>query len=127
MTLVLPSALLLMMVAIEAFILRLIQGKEVPWNQIVFNLNSGHTILWVFRGLEVAVFHAVYERFSLGWVAEWSHVAQFALALLFWDFCFYWLHRMHHKLGCSGPCTWCITKAITSVFPWAFATAGTAP
>ena len=26
------------MVAIEAFILRLIQGKEVPWNQIVFNL-----------------------------------------------------------------------------------------
>ena len=99
MTLVLPSALLLLMVAIEAFILRLIQGKEVPWNQIVFNLNSGHTILWVFRGLEVAVFHAVYERFSLGWVAEWSHVAQFALALLFWDFCFYWLHRMHHKLG----------------------------
>ena len=50
MTLVLPSALLLLMVAIEAFILRLIQGKEVPWNQIVFNLNSGHTILWVFRG-----------------------------------------------------------------------------
>lgn len=99
MTLVLPSALLLLMVAIEAFILRLIQGKEVPWNQIVFNLNSGHTILWVFRGLEVAVFHAVYERWSLGWVQDWSPAAQFALALLFWDFCFYWLHRMHHKLG----------------------------
>ena len=57
MTLVLPSALLLLLVAIEAFVLRVVQRKDVPWNQVVFNLNSGHTVLWLFRGLEIAVFH----------------------------------------------------------------------
>ena len=99
MTLILPSILLLVMVAIEAFVLRVVQRKEVPWHQLVFNLNSGHTIMWLFRGIEIAVFHAVSERFSFGWVEGWSPVAQFVLALLFWDFCFYWMHRMHHKFG----------------------------
>ena len=99
MTLVLPSVLLLVMVAIEAFILRVVKRREVPWNQLVFNLNSGHTIMWLFRGVEIAVFHAVHERLGLGWVEGWSSAAQFGLALLFWDFCFYWLHRMHHKIG----------------------------
>ena len=47
MTLVLPSALLLVLVAIEAFVLRVVQKKDVPWNQVVFNLNSGHTVLWL--------------------------------------------------------------------------------
>lgn len=99
MTLILPSTLLLVMVAIEAIVMRVFQGKEVPWRQLVFNLNSGHTIMWLFRGIEIAVFHAVHERLSLGWVEGWPPAAQFAIALLFWDFCFYWLHRMHHKLG----------------------------
>ena len=106
MTLVLPSALLLLLVAIEAFVLRVVQRKDVPWNQVVFNLNSGHTVLWLFRGLEIAVFHAVYTRFGLGLVNDWHPIAQFGVAMLFWDFCFYWLHRLHHAWGHSlgGAC-----------------------
>jgi sterol desaturase/sphingolipid hydroxylase (fatty acid hydroxylase superfamily) len=99
MTLVLPSALLLLLVAIEALVLRLVKRQDVPWNQIVFNLNSGHTILWLFRGVEIAVFHAAHERFNLGWIEDWSPTSQFIVALVGWDFCFYWLHRMHHHLG----------------------------
>ena len=99
MTLVLPSALLLLLVAIEAFVLRVVQRKDVPWNQVVFNLNSGHTVLWLFRGLEIAVFHAVYTRFGLGLVNDWHPIVQFGVAMLFWDFCFYWLHRLHHAWG----------------------------
>ena len=99
MTLVLPSALLLVLVAVEAFVLRVVQKKDVPWNEVVFNLNSGHTILWLFRGLEIAVFHAVHARFNLGLVDDWHPIAQFAVAMVFWDFCFYWLHRLHHTWG----------------------------
>ena len=99
MTLVLPSALLLVLVAIEAFVLRVVQKKDVPWNQVVFNLNSGHTVLWLFRGLEIAVFHAVHSRFSLALVDGLHPAVQFVLAMVFWDFCFYWLHRLHHAWG----------------------------
>lgn len=99
MSLVLPSALLLILVAAEAFILSWHQKKSIPWRQLVFNMNSGHVILWMFRGLEVAAFHFVFERFSLNLVANWKYGVLFALAFIAWDFCFYWLHRLHHHIG----------------------------
>ena len=103
MTLVLPSALLLVLVAIEAFVLRVVQKKDVPWNEVVFNLNSGHTVLWLFRGLEIAVFHAVHSRFSLALVDDMHPVVQFAVAMVFWDFCFYWLHPRRERQRQQSP------------------------
>ena len=35
-------------------------------------------------------------------------------ALLLYDFCYYWLHRAGHEWGCSGPRTWCTTRARTT-------------
>lgn len=44
------SFLLLFLVIIELAVLRLIKKEQVPWSEVIMNLNSGHILLWIFRG-----------------------------------------------------------------------------
>ncbi len=90
-------ALLLAMVLIEILYLKYVEKEEIPWREIIFNLNSGHVMLWVGRGLEIAGFDYVLKHFSFGWVGQWHVAAQWIFTLFAWDFCFYWMHRLHHK------------------------------
>jgi sterol desaturase/sphingolipid hydroxylase (fatty acid hydroxylase superfamily) len=92
-----PILLMLALVLTEMAILNRQNRQEVDWHDVVFNLNSGHLMVWLFRGLEIAIYALVVDHFSTGFVSNWSVTAVWILALIGWDFCFYWLHRLHHK------------------------------
>ncbi len=83
----------------EMLIVKLSGRQRIPWKDVIFNLNSGHILLWVFRGVEIAAFSFVYMHCSLRWVEQWHPVWQWLFAFLGWDFCFYWMHRLHHRFG----------------------------
>jgi sterol desaturase/sphingolipid hydroxylase (fatty acid hydroxylase superfamily) len=68
-----------------------------PWSDWVSNLNSGHLMVWLMRGVELALYAGVMAQASTGWLGEWPVWAQYAFGFVAWDFCFYWMHRMHHR------------------------------
>lgn len=90
-------ALLLLLVLVEILYLKYVEKETIPWREIIFNLNSGHVMLWFCRGLEVAGFDYVLKHWSFGWVSTWHIALQWIFTLFAWDFCFYWMHRLHHK------------------------------
>ncbi|MBR9859353.1 sterol desaturase family protein [bacterium] len=96
MNLFVGPALLLGLVLIELFVLGVVRKEKLPWNEIIMNLNSGHILLWVFRGLELLGFYYIETYFSFGIVAQWPLALQVAFTFVAWDFLFYWLHRLHH-------------------------------
>ncbi|MCB0734419.1 MAG: sterol desaturase family protein [Flavobacteriales bacterium] len=96
MSLVIANALLLIFVVVEIILLAVSQ-RNIPWREIVFNLNSGHILMWVIRGLEVGIFHYLNTRWGLDLMASWPYWVTWVVAFVTWDFCFYWLHRLHHK------------------------------
>ena len=71
--------------------------KVIPWREIIFNLNSGHIILWLFRGLEVYGFSLISNYFNFHFVDTLPVWLQWVFTFVSWDFCFYWMHRIHHK------------------------------
>ena len=92
-----PILLMLILVLTEMIIINR-QGRHVvDWHDVVFNLNSGHLMVWLFRGLEIAVYGLILNRFGTGFISDWPVAVVWAIALIGWDFCFYWLHRLHHK------------------------------
>ncbi len=97
--LALPIVVMLLMVTGEAVILRWVRRQAVDWHDVVFNLNSGHIVLWLFRGLEVLCYGLVSTYLNLDLLEAWPSWAIWAFAFLAWDFCFYWLHRFHHHVG----------------------------
>lgn len=97
--LIVPIIVMLLVVIGEAAVLRWIEKQPVNWHDVVFNLNSGHIMLWLFRGLEVFCYGFVATHFSLNWVSHWPAPLLWLFALLAWDFGFYWLHRLHHKIA----------------------------
>lgn len=97
--LIIPVILMLFFVLGEALLLRFNSQQVVDWHDVIFNLNSGHIMLWLFRGLEVLCYSAVFNHFSLNLFAELSLVWVWCFAILAWDFGFYWLHRLHHQLA----------------------------
>lgn len=99
MDLIIPIIFMLVVVTGEALILQVIQKVPVNWRDVIFNLNSGHIMLWLFRGLEIFCYGMVAAHFSLHWLSEWPVPLVWLFALLAWDFGFYWLHRLHHQLG----------------------------
>lgn len=95
----LPLALMLVAMLAELFLLKRLRGQEIPWLDAIFNLNSGHLVLWLFRGVEVGAYAWVLRHASLHWTSNWHTGAVWVFAFFAWDFGFYWLHRLHHKLG----------------------------
>lgn len=95
----LPLALMLGCVLLELAALKWWRGQPLPWRDVILNLNSGHVLMWLCRGVEVAGFTWLYSHASLHWADGWHPVAGWAFTFVAWDLGFYWLHRMHHKLG----------------------------
>ena len=89
-------AVMLLVILAELAFLKWSRQQVIPWKEVVFNLNSGHILMWVFRGVEVLVFGWVLQHLSLHWVDGWALPWVWLLAWVGWDFCFYWMHRMHH-------------------------------
>ena len=63
--------LLILLVTIEFLVIKFIRKEEIPWNEVSMNLNSGHILMWFFRGGELFAFISC---------------------------SFYWFHRLHHKI-----------------------------
>ncbi len=95
---------MLALVLAELSIMKFAQKKAIPWKDVVFNLNSGHILMWVLRGVEVLLFALVLKHASLHWIDQLPVSAQWAFAFIGWDLCFYWMHRMHHTL----PLLWAV-------------------
>ncbi|OCG36047.1 fatty acid hydroxylase [Gilliamella sp. Fer2-1] len=102
--LVLPFVIMLILIVAEAFVLQYIKKVTVNWSDIIFNLNSGHLMLWLFRGLELVCYHFVYTHFSFNLFIHVPIILTWIFTLLAWDFGFYWEHRLHHKI----PLLWAI-------------------
>ncbi len=98
------TALLFLFTLVELLLFKYVKKVEIPWREVVYNLNSGHLVMWLFRAVEVVIFYFVLTHFSLGWVGTWPVAAQWIFTFFAWDFCFYWLHRLHHKI----PILWSI-------------------
>lgn len=92
-----PVLMMLVLVLGEACILHFTQ-REVDWLDVIFNINSGHIMLWLFRCLEVLCYGMVLNLFSLHLFENVPAVWLWLFTLLAWDFGFYWLHRFHHQL-----------------------------
>lgn len=104
MSLAAGVSLLLIMILIECMYMKFVLGKKVPWTKIVSNLNSGHILLWIFRGVELIVYNFVLNNFSLSWIAVIPVWLSWIICFFFWDLCFYWLHRLHHRI----PFLWAV-------------------
>lgn len=92
-----PIAFMLIAVFGEALFLHFSGRERIDWNDVVFNIDSGHMMLWLFRGLEITCYGYVAAHWSFDLLAAWPAAAVWLFALLAWDFGFYWLHRLHHQ------------------------------
>ncbi|MET0357260.1 MAG: sterol desaturase family protein [Cellvibrio sp.] len=95
---------MLTMILIEVGILKYVQGREILWREAISNLNSGHLVMLLFRGLEIYAFGLLFANFSLHWVDKLPVIWQWIFGFIAWDFCFYWMHRLHHKI----PILWAV-------------------
>lgn len=102
--LILPIIIMLVLIMAEACLLQLKEKVKINWKDIIFNLNSGHLMLWLFRGLEVFCYHYVYTHFSFNLLVQVNILLIWVFTLFAWDLCFYWEHRLSHKL----PFLWAI-------------------
>lgn len=90
------TCLLLALVICELVFIKFAE-KHIPWREIVSNLNSGHIVLWVFRGVEVICYAFIYNHLSLDLFSSVAPWILWVITFFLWDFTFYWLHRIHHK------------------------------
>lgn len=88
----------------ELAVLKFRHRQPVPWVDVVFNLNSGHVLMWVFRGTEVLLFSWTLQHANLHWLDAWPTPALWAFGIVAWDFSFYWMHRLHHRI----PLLWAV-------------------
>lgn len=102
--LILPLLIMLILIAAEVFVLQYIKKVTINWSDIIFNLNSGHLMLWLFRGLELVCYHYIFTHFSLNFFIHVPIILIWIFTLFAWDCGFYWLHRLHHKI----PALWAI-------------------
>lgn len=58
------NTLLLICVIIELVIMRYSREETIPWKEIIANINPGHVLLWVFRGLIVAAYQFILQNWS---------------------------------------------------------------
>jgi sterol desaturase/sphingolipid hydroxylase (fatty acid hydroxylase superfamily) len=102
----LSFAVMLALVLAEQWLIKRRTAQPVPWIDVVFNLNSGHLLMWVLRGVEIAAYGFTLEHASVQWTSRWPMPAQWVFAFIAWDLCFYWMHRMHHKV----PLLWAVHR-----------------
>ncbi len=77
-----PIIFMLAVVIIEGLIITRSHHQSVNWRELTFNLNSGHIMLWLFRGLELFCYGFVVSHYSLGITDNWSPLWVWILAIL---------------------------------------------
>ncbi|AVG17405.1 hypothetical protein CFN79_16885 [Chromobacterium vaccinii] len=92
----LTFSVMLAVVLLELLALRHWRREAIPWREIIFNLNSGHIVMWVFRGVEVAGFGLLLQYANLHLVDRLPVSWQWVFAFVAWDLSFYCMHRAHH-------------------------------
>ncbi len=97
MNLVYANGLLLLLVLVELSIVHFWWKKKINWSEVIFNLNSGHILMWILRGMEISAFYFVSVHWSFSIMKDWAYPLIWVFTFFTWDFCFYWLHRFHHK------------------------------
>lgn len=95
---------MLAMILLEVVISRYAQKKATPWVEMISNLNSGHLVMLLFRNLEIAGFAFLLAYCNLHLVDKLPIIWQWIFGFIAWDFCFYWMHRLHHKI----PILWAV-------------------
>ncbi len=90
--------LLIILVTIEFIVIKFIRNEDIPWDEVTMNLNSGHLLMWIFRGGELFAYYYIFTHFSFNLLVNWNIYLVVIFAFFSWDFCFYWLHRLHHKI-----------------------------
>lgn len=93
-----PIISMVLLVLAEAGVLQFTGRQKVDWLDVIFNINSGHMMLWLFRCLEVLCYGLVINHFSLGLFDNAPVILLWLFTILAWDFGFYWLHRWHHEM-----------------------------
>lgn len=88
-----------LLIAIELYILKKYRKQEIPWREIVCNVNAGHILLWASRVVVYGGYFFVSTHWSLNLVSTWSYWVLWIFAFVAWDFSFYWSHRLHHKIS----------------------------
>jgi sterol desaturase/sphingolipid hydroxylase (fatty acid hydroxylase superfamily) len=89
---------LLVLVLLEQGWLRRRRGRPVDWLNLAANLHSGHLLMWLLRGVEVAAYAAVLHHASVGWAGHWPVAVQWIVGFVGWDLAFYAMHRAHHAV-----------------------------
>lgn len=100
----LSFSVMLALILLEMAHWRWVQEREIPWLDVVFNLGSGHLPMWLLRGVEVAGFAWVFSHFNVRLLDAWPTWAVWAFGFVAWDLCFYWMHRLHHRI----PLLWAV-------------------
>ncbi|WP_071845476.1 sterol desaturase family protein [Pragia fontium] len=95
--LAIPLVVMIGLMLFELWVLKNFRGQVIPWVDVIFNLNSGHILMWLFRGVEIACFAWVLNYFSFDLFSSVSPWVCWVFTFFAWDFCFYWLHRLHHQ------------------------------
>lgn len=90
--------ILLLFILLELLYSRLIKKEEIPWDELASNLNSGHLLLLIFRGATVIVYSFIFQKWGWAYFVELPELIQWIIALVLWDFGFYWAHRLHHEI-----------------------------
>lgn len=96
---IIGTSILFLFTVLEGFLIHLIKREKTRWDIIITDLNAGHILLWVLRGVFLMAYDLVEKKFSLHLFDGFSPVAIFAIGYILWDFFFYWSHRSHHKFG----------------------------
>ena len=97
--LVIVNALLVTLMVSEGLFNQYVRKHESPWKEMIYNLNSGHLLMWVCRGIEIVGYYYIltYSPYRLfDGLPIWQ---TFIIAFIAWDFGFYWFHRAHHKFS----------------------------
>lgn len=88
------------LMAVELVYESITKRKTYRLNDSITNINSGvlQQLFNTFTALfKIALYTIVYEHWAImelgkGWLV-------FAIAMLLWDFCYYWSHRMAHRVN----------------------------
>jgi sterol desaturase/sphingolipid hydroxylase (fatty acid hydroxylase superfamily) len=94
--LVLSNVFVMIFIILEAMVIKYHLREELPVKEIATNVNSGHIVLWISRGLEITAYYYLYQYLSIGIVEDLPIWLQWTIGFIFWDFCFYCFHRTHH-------------------------------
>ena len=96
--LLIGTTLLLILILMEIVFLKVVKEEEIPWREVLLNINSGHILLWINRGWILLAYYYIWQNLGFQWIAAWPVWGQWLFTFFAWDFCYYWSHRMHHTV-----------------------------